>query len=120
LALDAAYGSSDVIRLYRQALPDPEIHVGDSIMLIVESGWAMGQPTVVSFMRPDNSLYQVANSPFLNRGNLDLPTVKGTFEAGTYAIYVTDTSELNQPGTWSVVVHDGTRATAVQYFTVLP
>lgn len=117
IALDAAYGSSDVTRFYRSATPS-QVVVGDNVAVLIDVGTVLDPaiPLRMFFTSPDGSVFSV--SAYIGR-----PlgyTGKGIFEESTYAVCVLTGQQVSQHGNWLCYLQEGIFESSVQQFYIGP
>lgn len=101
IGLDAAYGSADVLRFFRAALPS-SVNVGDPVAILIGVGTDLNltDSYIMVFTKPDGSRFE-ASSPQVYVGLIDASAQPGIFEARTYTITVLPGSFVDQHGYWS-------------------
>lgn len=117
IALDAAYGSSDVTRFFRTAVPS-QVTVGDNVAVLIDVGTVLNPaiPLRMFFTRPDGSVFNV--SAYIGR-----PlgyTGKGIFEESTYAVCVLTGQQVSQHGIWTCHLREGIFESNAQQFYIGP
>ena len=120
IALDAAYGSADVVRFYRVSVLS-QANVGDNVAILLDVGKQLDPSASLQmvFTRPDGTVFSVV-SPYTYAGQPSAATGKGIFDPSTYAVCVLTGTQVNQQGIWSCYLQAGVFASSAQQFYIGP